>query len=144
MTHSQIELSIGNFSLQNAKGENLTAAITVPDDATRIAHGDGLTSLYLTGKATVSLLSQLLNEYAEKVDEPSTLDADEIAEYNLRNERQQLCTVAAVLPTDRYRIDENADAPECAILMTHDDAAALCVTLANLLGFSLINKSLPL
>ena len=144
MKPSSIELSIGNFSLLNSKGENLTAAITVQDDATRIAHGNELTSLYLTGKATVSLLSQLLQEYAEKVDEPSTLDADEIAEYNLRNQRQQLCTVAAVLPTDRYRIDENADAPECAILMTHDDAAALCITLANLLGFTLINKSLQL
>ena len=144
MTHTQIELSIGNFSLQNSKGENLTAAITFRDDTARITHGNDLTSLYLTGKATVSLLSQLLDEYAEKVDEPSTLDADEIAEYNLRNERQQLCTVAAILPTDKYRVEHNADAPECAVLMTHDDAAALCVTLANLLGFTLINKSLQL
>ena len=137
-----IELELGNFALLNSKGENLTTAITFRDDTARITHGSDLTSVYLTGKATVSLLSQLLQEYAEKVDEPSTLDVDNVGEYNLSNHRQQLCTVAAILPADKYRVEVNADEPETAILMTHDDAAALCISIANLLGFSLINKSL--
>ena len=137
-----IELELGNFVLLNSKGENLTTAITFRDDTARITHGSDLTSVYLTGKATVSLLSQLLDEYAEKVDEPSTLDVDNVGEYNLSNHRQQLCTVAAILPADKYRVEVNTDEPETAILMTQDDAAALCISIANLLGFSLINKSL--